>query len=351
MVDQTSEELVEEPGDDDPSASDAAEVPTRTERLKRHVVHAKAVADTVRDDAVRRYERLEADREQHPTVDLLLAIRDEDERIAGREMAAAIAYRLFFLLLPMLLVVVGGLGLAGSSDRGAAQDAVQQSGMSVAVAREITKSTGDLSVFQHVLILGIGLWGTYLAGRGLVKTLTRVNRATWEVAAKKPARPFKLVAIVIGIVLAFVLMSVEWNRLRARLGAAEFLVALPVVAMIYAAIVVVMHAQLPRRDDASWAALVPGAMFVGLGIAAMQALILGYLAHKLSTSSELYGGIGTAIAALFWLYLLGRLLALAPTIDTVLWRRRHAEAPDPITDAAGAEPTDDDTTAEVDGSA
>lgn len=332
MVDHGSDEqlthhhMPDEVTDDVEGEASAPVAPTRTERLKHHVAHAKAVADTVREDATRRFEQIEADRERHPTVDLLLAIRDEDNRVAGRELAAAVAYRLFFLVLPMLLVVVGGLGLAGSSDRGGAEDAVQQSGMSVAIARDIVESTKELSTLEHFGVLAIGLWGTYLAGRGLMKTLSRVNRATWQVPPRKLARPFRSVAIVIGLVLVFLLMSVEWNRLRARLGPGEFLIALPVVAMIYGAVVVALHAQLPRRDDTSWTVLVPGAMFVGAGIAAMQALILGYLAHKLSSSSALYGGIGTAIAALFWLYLLGRLLVVAPTIDSVLWWRRHPDA-------------------------
>ena len=340
MVDDGSDE--QRTPDEVPATEEAPHEPTRTERLKHHVGHAKAVADTVRDDAMRRYERLEADRERHPSVDLLLAIRDEDARVAGRELAAAIAYRLFFLLLPLLLVVVGGLGLAGSSDRGSAEDAVHESGLSIAVARDITKSTGELSVFEHLAVLVIGVWGTYLAGRGLMKTLSRVNRSSWELPPVKLARPMRSVAIVVGLILAFILMSEEWNRMRTRLGPGEFLIALPVVAIVYGAVIVVLHAQLPRRDDTSWTVLVPGALFVGFGIAAMQALILGYLARKLSSSSALYGGIGTAIAVLFWLYLLGRLLVLAPTIDTVLWRRRHPEeeaevvTPGPQGDEAGS---------------
>jgi uncharacterized BrkB/YihY/UPF0761 family membrane protein len=342
----------EEPGTQPPhdeETSGAEEVEetardtTRTERLKLHVVRAKAVADTVREDATRRFEQIEADREQRPTVDLLLAIRDEDNRIAGRELAAAIAYRLFFLLLPLLLVVVGGLGLAGSSDRGSAEDAVHQSGLSVAVARDITASTANLSILQHVAVLVVGLWGTYLAGRGLTKTLSRVNRSCWEVGPVKLARPMRSVAIVVGLILAFMLMSVEWNRMRARLGPGEFLIALPVVALVYAGVVIALQAQLPRRDDTSWSVLVPGALFVGAGIAAMQAIILGYLARKLSSSSALYGGIGTAIAVLFWLYLLGRLLVLAPVIDTVLWRRHHpdeADEPEGTADAELVEPSE-----------
>jgi uncharacterized BrkB/YihY/UPF0761 family membrane protein len=58
-------------------------------------------------------------------------------------------------------------------------------------------------------------------------------------------------------------------------------------------------------------------------IASLQAFLLGYVARKLSSSSELYGGVGTAFVVLFWLYLLGRVLVLGPVLDGVLWRRRN----------------------------
>ena len=242
--------------------------------------------------------------------------------MGGRELAAAIAYRLFFLSLPLILIFVGGLGLTGASDRGSAEDVVRSSGTSAAVARSIASATADLSVFEHLIVLGIGVFGTYFAARGLLKTLSRVNAAAWRVPMAKPAKPLRAVAIVLAIVTALVLLSHEWNQIRDRLGTLDFLVALPVVGVIYGALFVALLAQLPRPDSARWTRLVPGALFVGVVIASLQAFVLGYIARKLSSSSELYGGVGTAIVVLFWLYLMGRVLVIGPILDGVLWRRR-----------------------------
>jgi membrane protein len=134
-----------------------------------------------------------------------------------------------------------------------------------------------------------------------------------------------VLGIVLGLLLALVVLSTAWNQMRADLGVGEFLIALPVVGVVYAAFFVLLQAHLPRPDDTPWGTLVPGGLLVGISLAAMQALVLGYVARRIASSSELYGGIGTAIALLFWLYLIGRLLVLGPVLDAVLWKRRRSE--------------------------
>ena len=93
------------------------------------------------------------------------------------------------------------------------------------------------------------------------------------------------------------MLSSAWNSMRTDLGTIEFLVVLPIVGAVYAVVITVLHLQFPRPDGVDWRGLLPGALLVGIGVAAMQALVLGYIAHKLSSSNELYGGIGTAIAS------------------------------------------------------
>lgn len=293
-----------------------------TARLQRYARATKEHADALAERAGTELEHLEAQRDRHALSDIVFGIRDEDARIAGRELAAALAYRLFFLMLPMVLIVVGGLGLTGSSDTRAAADAIRESGASAVVARNIALATAELSFFEHIVVLGIGVVGTYFAGRGLLKTLSRINAAAWSVPMVKVARPLRVLGVVLGLVVVLLMISSAWNSLRTELGTLEFLLALPVCGILYAIVVTTLHAQLPRPDDVAWRALIPGALLVGISIAAMQAIVLGYIARKLSSSNELYGGIGTAIALLVWLYLLGRVLVLGPLLDVVLRRRQ-----------------------------
>jgi uncharacterized BrkB/YihY/UPF0761 family membrane protein len=298
-------------------------------RVARYARSTKARADVLRAQAAAGMERIEADRDRRPSIDVILSVRDEDARLAGRELAAAVAYRLFFLFLPLILVLVAGLGIARSTDKAAVGDAVKSSGASVAVAQSISGATGELSFFQHVLVLGIGISGTFFAGRGLVRTLVRVNAEAWDIPIPKLQRPMKVVGIILGLLMVLVVLGNAWNSLRGKLGVLEFLVALPVVGLAYAAVVVLLHDRLPRPDGTHWGRLVPGAVFIGIAIASLQAFVLGYIAHKLSSSSALYGGLGTAIVLLFWLYLIGRVFVLGPILDAVLWRRKVPDAAEP----------------------
>ncbi len=193
-------------------------------------------------------ERIEAERDRRPFVDFVFSIRDDDDRIGGRELAAAVAYRLFFLLLPLVLVLVAGLGLTGASSRGAAEDAVRSSGTSAAVAHSIADATGELSIFEHLTILAVGLFATYFAVRGLKRTLVRVNASAWQIQVRKTATTARAIGVVLGLIVALVLVSREWNEMRGQLGALEFLLALPVVGAIYGA----------ARDRAARAASSPG---------------------------------------------------------------------------------------------
>jgi membrane protein len=301
---------------------EAPVTPSAGTRLGATARTARAHIDQARDRTLSHVARLEAERADRPIADAVFSVRDEDRRIAGRELAAAVAYRLFFLMLPLVLLVVGGLGLTASSDRNAAEDAVRESGASAAVAHDVSRATADLSVLEHLVVLGIGAFGTYFAGMGLVKTLTRVQASSWMLATRAPKTRPRLLAVVLGLLLAIIVVSAVWNQMRTELGVGEFLLALPVVGVGYAALIVLLHAQLPRADGVPSRALVPGALLVGLSLSAMQAFVVGYLARRIASGSELYGGIGTAIALLFWLYLIGRLLVLGPILDAVLWRRR-----------------------------
>jgi membrane protein len=294
-------------------------------RIARYARVTRRRADELRDEATARIDRLEAERADHPLSDIVFCVREEDERVAGRELAAALAYRFFFLMLPVALVLVGGLGLAGSASADTAADAVRESGASAAVAHDIAEATAELSLFEHLVVLVIGISGTFWAVRGLLKTLTRVNAVAFSMKPHKPTGTLRVMAIVLGLLVVLLMFSSAWGTMRTQLGVAEFLLALPVVGIVYAIVIVALHAHVPRPDDVTWRDLIPGGLLIGISLAAMQALVLGYIAERLSNSNALYGGVGTAVVLLFWLYLLGRMFVLGPVLDAVLWHRAEPD--------------------------
>ena len=90
---------------------------------------------------------------------------------------------------------------------------------------------------------------------------------------------------------------------------------LPVAVWLYASM------WLPH-DDAPWWALLPGSVLVGIGAGVLQLVTVYWIARQVSSKSDTYGAIGTALALLLWAYLLGRIFVAAAALNAALWRRR-----------------------------
>ena len=71
----------------------------------------------------------------------------------------------------------------------------------------------------------------------------------------------------------------------------------------------------------------------GVGLEALHIFTVYFLASKLASASSLYGSLGLAGTALFYLYLIGRGLVWAAELNAVVWSVR-AEREGPVRDAA-----------------
>ena len=77
-----------------------------------------------------------------------------------------------------------------------------------------------------------------------------------------------------------------------------------------------MH--LPAKD-VPWTAFLPGAVFLGLGLEALHIFTTYFLETKLANASDLYGVLGLATTALFYLFLVGRGVVWAAELNAVVW--------------------------------
>jgi membrane protein len=78
---------------------------------------------------------------------------------------------------------------------------------------------------------------------------------------------------------------------------------------------------LPSKD-VPWTAFLPGAILLGLGLEALHVFTAYYLETKLANASELYGVLGLATTALFYLFLVGRGVVWAAELNAVVWEVR-----------------------------
>jgi uncharacterized BrkB/YihY/UPF0761 family membrane protein len=87
--------------------------------------------------------------------------------------------------------------------------------------------------------------------------------------------------------------------------------------------------HLPHDEKASWWALVPGAIAVGVGVVVLQIVTVFYLTGEVQRKSQLYGTLGTALTLLLWAYLLGRVLVFSCVLNATLWQRHEQQASSP----------------------
>src|SRR6476646_8648275 len=160
------------PGED-PSAPAAS----RRARLEACVEAARALR-----------ERLEArvvERRRGP-VDALAEIVDRDLEVGGGIMAGALAYRLFVWLLPLALVVVGGLGIVSQAADSTPSDAASSFGVSGLVSSSVANAARS-GARVYALLIGVPL--LMIATRSVLRTLIVTHRLAWTDLRSRTRRP------------------------------------------------------------------------------------------------------------------------------------------------------------------
>ncbi len=130
----------------------------------------------------------------------------------------------------------------------------------------------------------------------------------------------RVVAIIIGLIASLMLMGLVMNFVRARLGVAAAGVSFGVSAALHVLVFALLMSALPRRTPDP-GALLPGAAFASLVVHAMEAASVFFLPGRFSGASELYGGIGVAVVALGWLFVIGRGMAFSLAVNAALFDR------------------------------
>jgi uncharacterized BrkB/YihY/UPF0761 family membrane protein len=86
-----------------------------------------------------------------------------------------------------------------------------------------------------------------------------------------------------------------------------------------------VNIALPRQPT-RWPDLVPGALFLTLGVLVLHVVTVYWIAHEVESKTDTYGAIGAALALLLWSYLLGRLVTASAVINASMWQRRQERA-------------------------
>lgn len=294
----------------DPAAE--PEAPGRVASLKNKAEVVRQRAAVLKDEA-------EAARGTYGSVDVAFSAYNRDRTTAGSLMAGALSFRFFLVLLPLVLVAVGGLGI-GSASISDPEELARKSGLTAYAADVVRKASAESNT-SHFVALAVGLVGMFFASRALIKALRIVHALAWRLPPPRTGTSLisglACMAAVTGVALS---TSVIAGVRSSSLG---FISTILVSAVFYVALCSGLQLFLPRADGVTLRDLLPGSLLVAVGALAMNVFSSVYLVGKASHFSDLYGGLGVASVLLLWLYIIARLWVGAVVLNATLWDRKH----------------------------
>ena len=129
-----------------------------------------------------------------------------------------------------------------------------------------------------------------------------------------------MAASVTTMTLLLLVTAALLNRVKDNQGIAVITTSWLLAVVIYAVGWFLVTATLPRRTSDP-GALLPGAVLVGGSLAALQWFMQYYLPSKLATTTALAGSVGASVAALGYMFLIGRVMASSLILDAVVFDR------------------------------
>jgi membrane protein len=250
--------------------------------------------------------RFDAFQQRHPVLALPLGIVKKFGDDEGGSMVSLIAYRAFFSLFPLLLLMTTILGyvLAGNEE----------------LRKEVVNST--LSQFPIIgnqlkggslkgsgVALAVGIVGSVLAGLGVVLETERTFNRCWGVP-KHAERGFvgsRLRGIGLLVVLGgLAVVSTVVSGLAS--GGADFLGAGGKIAGLAIATLLNLFVfgavfRLLTTDTVETRSLIPGVIVATIGWEVLQVLGGWYISHEVKNASAVYGTFALVIGLLAWIHL------------------------------------------------
>jgi uncharacterized BrkB/YihY/UPF0761 family membrane protein len=265
--------------------------------------------------------RLEEARARVPAVDAAVNVLRRERPVAAGILAAAVAFRLFALLIPLAYVLVAGIGFTVSRAEQAGQAGEDQLSDLVVDSIAAVARTSERGRFI-ALILGGG--ATLLAAGGVVEVLRWVHVLAWRIVPRRePRRPRLVLGLVAGVAL-IAATAAEWARAAASGLGDEVTVLLTSAAAQFVLLAVLWFAlsrALPH-PAVPWTALVPGALLFAGGYLAYNLAVTLYFAPRAARASTVYGTLGVALVLLVSLFLFSRLAVTTAELNATLWERR-----------------------------
>jgi uncharacterized BrkB/YihY/UPF0761 family membrane protein len=287
--------------------------PSRRERLEALLASGQASVERARSRSL--------------VVDTMVSVVQRERPVGVGILAGSLAFRLFALMVPLIYVLVAGLGFAGAAGQGPRFGSRDDLGALVVDSVATAARTSERGRWLALLFGGLA---TLLAANGVVEVLRWVHVLAWRVnpikARRRPLVPLGLVAGI--VVLAATSALADRARADAKGLASELTVILVTAGaqvVVLALLWLALSLVLPRAAGVPWTALAPGSLLFAAGFQGFSLALTLYFAPRAARASALYGSLGVALTVLVSLFLFARLAVAAAELNAYLWERRHAQ--------------------------
>jgi uncharacterized BrkB/YihY/UPF0761 family membrane protein len=251
-----------------------------------------------------------------PVGAFVIRVWERDGVAAGNLLGSALAFRLFLFFLPLVLFVVGLVGVAASLID--AEMMIETASVSGALAAQV-HSAFEQSNTAAWLAIASGLFGMATGGRALTRALLGASALAWQTPARRRAT-VRVIGTVVGLFVSLALMAALVGKVRAASGVAVTSLSLLGASAVYAVAWLLIAQALPRATTDP-GANIPGAVLVGGSLAGLQGVTQLVLPGQISSASQLYGAIGSTIAILGWFFILGRVMVFSFVLNAVVFER------------------------------
>ncbi len=295
---------------DSPSAS--REPDSQPGRIKRATAWGKRSAGKAGEAADRA-------RRGHASVEVGFRTAERQRRVAAMVLAGGIAYRIFFWMLAVSVVVGGVLGFF---DPDAVQTTLEKHGVAGWTAAAVAQITGSSDGNEWWLLL-VGGWLVLWTGYTCSKALSLAHATIWGVVPPRLDRPLHSSLLFSGYTFGFIAAMAAARYVREESQIGGFVATMIVLGVAFGFWLLVSH-SLPNATT-GWLELMPGAAVVAVGLQAMHLFTVYFLGPKIESATQLYGVVGIVTTLLFWLYLGGRLIVAGATLNIEFTEMRAAK--------------------------
>ena len=286
------------------------------------IARAKAAAEMLKARGVQEYDRLQERRATSRTIDSVFTAAEHDEHVGGGILAAAVAFRLFLFMVPLVYVLVVVFGIGADAAGESSQDLASSAGAVGLLARSFASVAGG-SLWERLVALGVGSFALFLTTRSALKVLRVTSGLVWDVPIQKLERPTRATGIFLAVIIA-ALGLIQLIGVLDGVSLVAGIIATALFILVPAGLWVLFSLRaFPHAEEAGWKAMVPGSLLVGIGIQLLHLFTVLWIARLVDSKSETYGAIGVALALLFWAYLTGRIFMAGMVVNASQWYRSH----------------------------